>query len=380
MSGETQTSNSTKDRMRWLIPVLLILVSALLVGERYIIPLFIAPNSAPRPIVPRGDLADIEKSTVELFNQAAPSVAHITTRTIKRDSFSLNLMEIDQGTGSGFVWDRQGHVVTNFHVIAGANRYMVGFTDQSVYEAKLVGAAPDKDLAVLKLQIPHSKSIKLAPLSLGTSSDLQVGQQTFAIGNPFGLDYSLTTGVVSALGRVITSMSQRRIHGAIQTDAAINPGNSGGPLLDSAGRLIGVNTSIYSPSGAFAGVGFAIPVDTVRRVVPQLIKHGRLIRPGLNVEWASERIAQRLRIEGVLVLSVTANSSAEKAGLRPTIRDEFGRLILGDIVTAVDTTKVKSLNDLLDAFEVHKIGDSVSLTVQRQRSSTTLKVILEASQ
>lgn len=292
----------------------------------------------------------------------------------------MDMLEIDRGTGSGFVWDDHGHIVTNYHVVKDADRFVVGLTDQSVYDAKLIGVAPDKDLAVLRLEIPAAKAAAIAPLPLGTSSDLQVGQKTFAIGNPFGLDYTLTTGVVSALGRVITSVSGRRIPGAIQTDAAINPGNSGGPLLDSTGRLIGVNTSIYSPSGAYAGIGFAIPVDIVRRVVPQLIEHGRLIRPGLGVEWASERITERLDIKGALVLNVKPNSTAAKAGLRPTMRDEYWRIIWGDLVVAVDDKPIRSRNDLLDQFEAHKIGDSVTLTVLRGRRKVKLKVTLEAQE
>lgn len=330
-------------------------------------------------MVPRGDLAEDERATIELFEHASPAVVHITTHALQRDFF-LDLREVETGTGSGFIWDSQGHVVTNFHVVKEGSRFVVGLSDHSVFEADLIGAAPDKDLAVLRLKAPAAKLSALVPLPLGTSADLRVGQKTFAIGNPFGLDYTLTTGIVSAVGRVIRSDSGRRIRNVIQTDAAINPGNSGGPLLDSAGRLIGVNTAIFSPSGAYAGIGFAIPVDTVRRVVPQLIDHGHLIRPGLNVDWAPDGLLRRWRInvEGVLVINVAPGSSAAKAGLRPTMRDEFGRIIVGDIVTAVDDQPVKSLNDLLDAFEAHKIGDTVKLTVRRGRRFVTLTAKLEA--
>ncbi len=337
------------------------------------------PAAPPPPVVPRGDLAEDERATIELFEHASPAVVHITTHALQRDFF-LDLREVETGTGSGFIWDSQGHVVTNFHVVKEGSRFVVGLSDHSVFEADLIGAAPDKDLAVLRLKAPAAKLSALVPLPLGTSADLRVGQKTFAIGNPFGLDYTLTTGIVSAVGRVIRSDSGRRIRNVIQTDAAINPGNSGGPLLDSAGRLIGVNTAIFSPSGAYAGIGFAIPVDTVRRVVPQLIDHGHLIRPGLNVDWAPDGLLRRWRInvEGVLVINVAPGSSAAKAGLRPTMRDEFGRIIVGDIVTAVDDQPVKSLNDLLDAFEAHKIGDTVKLTVRRGRRFVTLTAKLEA--
>ena len=359
-----------------LAAIVLLIVAALLF--RWVlqpVPHVAAPHP---PITPRGDLAADEKATIELFEQASPAVVHITTRAIERDFFEL--WEVERGTGSGFIWDQQGHIVTNYHVVREGNRFIVGTFDHSTFEAELVGAAPDKDLAVLRLKAPAAKLASLVPLPLGTSADLRVGQKTFAIGNPFGLDYTLTTGIVSALGRVIRSQSGRRIRNVIQTDAAINPGNSGGPLLDSAGRLIGVNTAIYSPSGAYAGIGFAIPVDTVRRVVPQLIEHGRLIRPGLNVDWAPDGLLRRWRIpvQGVLVINVARGSTADKAGLRPTMRDEFGRIIIGDIVTEVDGEPVRSLNDLLDAFEKHQIGDTVTLTVRRGRRTVKLRVQLEA--
>ncbi|HHM11936.1 MAG TPA: trypsin-like serine protease [Planctomycetaceae bacterium] len=356
--------------------LLLVLVALLFRWVLQPVPRAAAPP--PPPITPRGDLAADEKATIELFEQSSPAVVHITTRAIERDFFEL--WEVEKGTGSGFIWDEQGHIVTNYHVVREGNRFIVGTFDHSTFEAELVGAAPDKDLAVLRLKAPAAKLASLVPLPLGTSADLRVGQKTFAIGNPFGLDYTLTTGIVSALGRVIRSQSGRRIRNVIQTDAAINPGNSGGPLLDSAGRLIGVNTAIYSPSGAYAGIGFAIPVDTVRRVVPQLIEHGRLIRPGLNVDWAPDGLLRRWRIpvQGVLVINVARGSTAEKAGLRPTMRDEFGRIIIGDIVTEVDGEPVRSLNDLLDAFEKHQIGDTVTLTVRRGRRTVKLRVQLEA--
>jgi S1-C subfamily serine protease len=229
-------------------------------------------NGEPRVVTARGDLAAEEKANIELFRQASPSVVYITVLSRRLDAFSLNVYEIPEGTGSGFIWDDQGHIITNFHVIRNAQAAQVTLADHSTYNAGLVGIAPNKDLAVLKIDAPKKL---LRPLPIGTSHDLVVGQKTFAIGNPFGLDQTLTTGVVSALGREIRSATRQPIAGVIQTDAAINPGNSGGPLLDSAGRLIGVNTAIYSPSGAYAGIGFAIPVDTVNEVIPLLIRQGK---------------------------------------------------------------------------------------------------------
>jgi S1-C subfamily serine protease len=221
-------------------------------------------------------LTDDERETIALFEQASPSVVYITSLSVRRDLFTLNVLEIPQGTGSGFVWDDAGHIVTNFHVIQNADRAQVTLADRSTWVAELVGVAPAKDLAVLRIDAPAAK---LRPLPVGSSEDLRVGQTVLAIGDPFGLDQTLTTGVISALGREIESVAQIPIRDVIQTDAAINPGNSGGPLLDSSGRLIGVNAAIYSPSGAYAGIGFSIPVDTVKWVVPELIEHGELRRP-----------------------------------------------------------------------------------------------------
>ena len=254
---------------------------------------------------------------LRVWRQASPAVVHITTLAVRQDAFSFNVLQIPQGTGSGFIWDAAGHVVTNFHVIREADAATVTMADHSTWKAHLVGAYPDKDLAVLRVDAP---SASLHPIPIGTSHDLQVGQKVFAIGNPFGLDQSLTTGIISALGREIQSVTQRPIKDVIQTDAAINPGNSGGPLLDSAGRLIGVNTAIYSPSGVSAGIGFAIPVDEVNRLVPQLIRHGRVIRPGLGIQVGPARLAAELGLSGVLILGVVPDGPAPKAGIRPTRR------------------------------------------------------------
>ena len=243
-------------------------------------------RAAPRAVTARGELFSGEKSTIALFRQASPAVVNITAIGVQRDLFTLNLYQIPQGTGSGFVWDTRGNIITNFHVIQNADTAQVTLADQSNWKARVVGVAPDKDLAVLRIDAPANR---LPPIPLGTSKDLQVGQSVFAIGNPFGLDQTLTTGVISALNREIESVTRRPIQGVIQSDAAINPGNSGGPLLDSAGRLIGVNTAIYSPSGASAGIGFAIPVDTVNRIVPELIRSGKVTRPGLGVKSPTSR-------------------------------------------------------------------------------------------
>src|SRR3990172_12877039 len=301
------------------------------------------PRAAPRNIAARGELSAGEKSTIAVFREASPSVVHITAIAVQRDLFTLNLYQIPEGTGSGFIWDNSGNIITNFHVIQNADAAQVTLADQSNWKARRVGAAPDKDLAVLRIDAPANK---LRAIPVGTSKDLQVGHSVFAIGNPFGLDQSLTTGVISALGREIESVTRRPIQGVIQTDAAINPGNSGGPLLDSAGRLIGVNTAIYSPSGASAGIGFAIPVDTVNRVVPELIRYGKVIRPGLGVQVAEDQLAQQMGLKGVLVVEVVPGTAAAKAGIRATRRDAFGRVRLGDVVVAIEGKKIESVNDL----------------------------------
>src|SRR6266487_4434015 len=298
--------------------------------------------AAPRAVADRSNLDPDERRTIELFRNASASVVYITTQAQRIDLFSRNVFEVPQGTGSGFLWDDLGHVVTNFHVVQNADSAKVTLGEEE-YEASSVGYAPEHDLAVLKIRAPRQK---LVPIRIGTSADLQVGQKVFAIGNPFGLDHTLTTGIVSALGRTIQSVANTPIDDAIQTDAAINPGNSGGPLLDSSGRLIGVNTAIYSPSGASAGIGFAIPVDTVNRIVAELIRYGKVTRPGIGIQIAEDQIAQQLGVKGVLVVDVVAGSAAAKAGMRPTKREASGRVRLGDVIVAVDGVKVGSPNDL----------------------------------
>jgi S1-C subfamily serine protease len=321
------------------------------------------PNAQPRTVTPRGDLAEDEKSTIALYKGAKASVVYITTLSMRRDSFSLNVQEIPEGTGSGFIWDEDGHVVTNHHVIQNAEVAKVTLSDHSTWTARLVGDSPDHDLAVLKIDAPKKQ---LRPIPVGTSHDLEVGQKTFAIGDPFGLDQTLTTGVVSALGREIRTSGGRPLTGMIQTDAAINPGNSGGPLLDSAGRLIGVNTAIYSPSGAYAGIGFAIPVDTVNQVVPELLRHGKITRPALGIRIADPQVARQLGVDsGVLIFDVLPDGPAAKAGLHSTRRDASGQIQLGDIIVSIDGKPVAKPQDLYQILEQAKVGQKVTLTIVR---------------
>jgi len=329
-------------------------------------------DAGPRAVAARGSLSDAETTTIELFRNASASVVYVRPIELRRDPFRLNVHEIE-GAGSGFIWNDRGHVVTNLHVIEGANAVKVVLADGKSYDAKFVGASPGNDLAVLFIDAPPSQ---LKPIPVGTSSDLQVGQQVFAIGNPFGFDQTLTTGIVSALGRQIKSASGRTIEDVIQTDAAINPGNSGGPLLDSAGRLIGVNTAIVSPSKASAGIGFAVPVDTVNRVVPDLIRHGRVIRPGLGIEPLSDRITRIMGLKGVLIRRVLKDSPAAKAGLRATVADRGGRPVLGDLIVAIDGKEVRNVDELLGVLDKYKIDDTVVVKTRRGDQTMEFKVKL----
>jgi S1-C subfamily serine protease len=328
-----------------------------------------------RSISARGELTPSENSVTALFEEATPSVVYITSLALRRDFFRFNVMEIPSGTGTGFVWDDRGSIVTNFHVIQGASRAEVTLADGSNWEATLVGYAREKDLAVLHIDAPRNL---LRPIRIGTSSDLKVGQSVLAIGNPFGFDQTLTTGIVSALGREIESTDGVPIRDVIQTDAAINPGNSGGPLLDSAGRLIGVNTAIVSPSGGYAGVGFAIPVDTVNWVVPQLIAHGRVQRPTMGVELASDHLARRSGIKGAVVTQVVEGSGADRAGIRPVFRDRRGRVVVGDVIVAINEVPIHSGGELGLALESFSEGDTVTVTVQREGQEKNFRVKLGA--
>jgi len=324
------------------------------------------------------DLKPNEKATIALFEEAAPSVVFINTSTFEKNYFTMDIAEIPKGSGSGFLWDVNGHIVTNYHVLEGADKATVTLADQSNWNAKLVGAAPDKDLAVLKIDAPASI---LSPLPVGKSNNLRVGQTVLAIGNPFGLDQTLTTGIISALGREVNGAKGFPIKDAIQTDAAINPGNSGGPLLNSSGELIGVNTAIYSPSGAYAGIGFSIPVDAVRWIIPELIRFGKIKRPTLGVEIASNGILQRLgKSAGVLIVRVLPGGPAAQAGLQPTLRNGRGNIILGDIIRAINDEEVNNSNQLSIAIEKYKTGDEIKLTLERQEELVEVMLMLGQAQ
>ena len=334
-------------------------------------------DAVPRAVSPRGPLGAEEQANIDLFKRASPSVVHITSLGAQRDLFSANVQQVPRGTGSGFVWDASGHIVTNYHVIQGAQGARVTLADQSTWDATLVGAFADRDLAVLRIEAPKDK---LPPIAIGASRELLVGQRVYAIGNPFGLDQTLTTGIISALGREIESFNQRTIRGVIQTDAAINPGNSGGPLLDSAGRLVGVNTQIASPSGASAGIGFAIPVDEVNRIVPRLIRDGRFVRPALGISAGASSLRAALNLpKGVIVVQVGTNSPAAKAGLQPFKRGNRGEVIQGDVITAINDDAVADLDDMLTVLERRQPGESVTLTVWRGGQARKQSVVLGAS-
>ncbi|WP_323845255.1 S1C family serine protease [Microbulbifer magnicolonia] len=333
----------------------------------------LATATSPVPVFSTDD----EQNTMQVFNFASPSVVYVTNETLVRDRWTLRLHAVPKGAGSGFIWDDQGHVVTNFHVIEGARKVTITLQDRSEWPAELVGSAPEKDLAVLKIDAPPEL---LKPLIAGTSNNLAVGRKVLAIGNPFGLDTTLTTGVVSALGREIQAANNRTIRNVIQTDAAINPGNSGGPLLDSSGRLIGVNTAIYSPSGASVGIGFAIPVDTVKKIVPELIAHGRLVRPVLGIESAPDQWASQYGFEGVAVLRTAPGMPAAEAGLRGVYRTERGGWQLGDVIVEVDRQPVRSYDDLLNVLENRRAGDEVSLGFMRDGKKRHTSITLAAPQ
>jgi len=319
----------------------------------------------PRLVTSEARLSDLEKSNIELFRTAAPSVASITTEQLRFNP--LVGVVGARGAGSGFVWDKAGHVVTNYHVIEGATTVYVQLHAGDPIRARVVGAAQEYDIAVVKLSDPPAN---LTPIPVGASKPLQVGQATYAIGNPFGLSRTLTTGVVSALERHLPTAQGREVRGVIQTDAAINPGNSGGPLLDSSGRLIGVTTAILSESGTFAGVGFAIPVDLVNRVVPQIIKNGRAAHPGIGIAAADERVATRLGVRGVVVLGVVPGSPAERAGIRPF---DPATNQPGDIIVAVDGKPVATVADLAAALDEAGVGKDVVVTITRGDARHDLK-------
>jgi 2-alkenal reductase len=355
-----------RDRFtRLTLSILLILLAAFVV-QPYIDRVFF--SGTPRPVEPRGNLAEAERTAIEIFERVSPSVVQVVARAAAAGAPGLDEEGTGVQSGTGFMWDTSRHVVTNSHVVAGTREVVVRLASGDVVQAQPVGVAESYDLAVLRLggvrQLPPA-------VNVGTSTDLKVGQWAFAIGNPFGLDQSLTTGVISALKRRLPTTAGREIGNVIQTDAAINPGNSGGPLLDSAGRLIGVNTAIFSPSGANAGVGFAIPVDVVNRVVPQLIRNGRVPTPGIGIVAASEEMAARLGAQGVLVVRTMPGSPAEQAGLRG-VDPRTG--VLGDVIVAVDGKPVHNLANLTDQLEQAGVGKTVELSIKRGGATTSVKM------
>lgn len=307
-------------------------------------------------------LLEDERNTIEVFRDVSSSVVFITNTELRRTIFSRNVMEVPRGSGSGFVWDREGHIVTNYHVIQGGNAFTVTLSDGSSHDAKVVGSDPNKDIAVLRIDPPREG---LHPVARGDAQELLVGQKVIAIGNPFGLDQTLTTGVVSALGREIKSVAGTTITDVIQTDASINPGNSGGPLLDSSGRLIGMNTAIFSTSGSSAGIGFAVPVSTVKRIVPQLIEFGVAQRAGLGITIIPDDLARRWGIRGVVINEVQSGSAADTAGLRGTSYNRRREIEIGDVIVGVGDKDISVYDDLYVALDAHRPGDTVTVKYRR---------------
>jgi len=334
--------------------------------------------AAPLPVAPAGSLEPDEEATVRLFEQASPAVVYIETKNQRLDYWRRRSQEVPAGSGSGFLWDER-HVVTNLHVVKDGTIYRVRLQDGSAYDARLVGYAADYDLAVLEVELPRER---VRTLPLGRSAELKVGQKSYAIGYPFGLEQTLTTGVVSGLGREIESQSGLAIQGVIQTDAAINPGNSGGPLLDSSGRLIGINTAIATPSGANTGVGFAVPVDTVNRIVPRILSEGRVERAGLGINLGPDLWARDAGLEGAIVAYVQPGGPAAKAGLMGASETREGELLLGDLIQAIDGTPIQRSEDLYHSLESYKAGEEVRVTVSRPtrdgRTTQELRVRLAA--
>ena len=375
--------------MRRYIIVLVMLLIVILVGMDVLLrlsvqqrtPVPVTNESRPTIIesIPtestKGELSfSNEEKTIKLFESLSPSVVHITSITHQRDFFRMRMQERPQGTGSGFVWSSEGYIVTNFHVIKDASAAEVTLSDGSSWEAHLVGVEPDKDLAVLKIDAPPEQ---LPAIPVGQSENLKVGQSVLAIGNPFGFDQTLTTGVISGLGREIESVSRRPITGVIQTDAAINPGNSGGPLMDSSGRLIGINTAIFSPSGAYAGIGFAVPVDTVSRMVPQIIEFGEVRHVGLGIHTMEDHVARRMGINGLIVRYVIPDGPAEKAAIKAVKMDQRGRVSLGDVIIGINREEVRTSNDLYRILDGREVGEEVDVQLYRNGKPITVKVTLD---
>jgi len=373
-------------KTRHLLVGILIGIAAGLILTSTLSNLVDAPKSNPgketpvRGLAPTNAVAEDtallpdERNTISVFQEVAPSVVFITSKAVRQGFFFTDAYEVPAGSGSGFVWDNQGHIVTNFHVIESASALTVTLSDHSSFEAEVIGAESSKDIAVLRIKAPSSK---LKPVRIGSSTSLQVGQKVVAIGNPFGLDQTLTTGVVSALGREIKASDGRTIQDVIQTDAAINPGNSGGPLLDSRGQLIGINTAIISPSGSSAGIGFAVPVNTVNRIVPELIKYGRISRPGLGIQVVSDAAARRAGITGVIIGDVQRGSAAAKAGLRGLQRNRFGEAYVGDVIIGINDKPVRNFGELGDALEQYKVGEVVTVKILRDDEQKSVRVQLQ---
>lgn len=331
-------------------------------------------NPAPGPVPPlsAGAALEDEKNTIGVFRAAAKSTVFVTEKQVVVDYFRGQALEVPAGSGTGFVWDREGHIVTNFHVVKDARSLTVTLDDNRILVARLVGVEPRKDIAVLRIDIPGDQ---LVPIQLPEKGQpLEVGQKAVAIGNPFGLDHTLTTGVVSALGREVQGIGGVSIRDMIQTDAAINPGNSGGPLLDSGGRLLGMNTMIYSRSGSSAGIGFAVPASTIMRVVPQIIRTGHAEQIGLGIQIDPEgRLERRAGIEGVIVLSVKAGGPAAKAGIEG-VEQSVNGIRLGDVVIGVDADRIRNYDDLYNSLDKHHAGDKVEISVVRAGKSRKVQI------
>jgi S1-C subfamily serine protease len=331
------------------------------------------------PVTAEGRIQD-ESNTIDVFGAAAPATVFITQKRLVVDRFSMREQELPAGSGTGFVWDSDGHVVTNCHVALpdcqrGTKPASLSVTmyDQKTYEATIVGHDPFHDIAILKISTPGTTLVPVRRPDKGYS--LIVGQKALAIGNPFGLDHTLTVGVISALGREVKGIGEVTIRGMVQTDAAINPGNSGGPLLDSRGQLIGMNTMIFSTSGSAAGIGFAVPVNTIERIVPQIIRTGAPERVGLGISYVEDDMARRIGIEGVIVRGVAPGSPAEKAGLH-AITEVAGGLSL-DVIVGIDDKRVRNFDDLYGSLEEKNAGDKVKVSVRRLPEDKVISVEVE---
>jgi len=320
-------------------------------------------------------LLEDERNTIEIFREQSDAVVFIRNSELRRQMFSRNVMEVPRGSGSGFVWDNRGYIVTNYHVIQGGDQMSVTLSDGTEHDARIVGGDANKDLAVLKIEVDNPG--RLTAVRLGDSKDLLVGQKVLAIGNPFGLDQTLTTGVISALGREIRSVANTTISDVVQTDASINPGNSGGPLLDSRGYLIGVNTAIYSTSGSSVGIGFAVPVSTVKRIVPQLIEFGKATRAGLGVSLLGDDLARRWGIQGVIIQEVQRGSAADRAGLQGSTQDRRGRVRVGDVIIGINNSSVTNYDDLYTALDKHRPGDKVTIRYVRDDREKEVMIKLQ---